>query len=387
MEGWTYRANQAKVDEVQRNLDNYLDDRKISDLEGSKNRESKYYQDQIDFYNEMKEKVEDVSKLASAEDAVRQLIKDGILPENSTIPDSLNTLRINTKLDNEGHVTSLGGKFESIKNDYLTTTEKLWNINSTWDQNLLDIANKIRASEPITTQMLRKAFKDYASQIDIKMPSSGKDYSAQIKDIQGKLAVAEAKLINSEKYLFSISSAQIFSYKGTTTSNGVWSKGTNHVIKDKTYTSADGTKYWKMVNTSSGNTWYIEANNDNVHWDKTVKGWVANKGTDYYRGSVIGSYSSGLEAGMVTRTGMYKLHGSPSNPEFVLNSKQAYQLLKNISTLSIPAFESNSGKSQTIKYQFYGDLNLPNVQDPSTFFDELLRETNSKFNVSKPEYS
>lgn len=387
MIGWTYRANQAKVDEAQRNLDNYLDDRKISDLEGSKNRESKYYQDQIDFYNEMKEKVEDVSKLASAEDAVRQLIKDGILPENSTIPDSLNTLRINTKLDNEGHVTSLGGKFESIKNDYLTTTEKLWNINSTWDQNLLDIANKIRASEPITTQMLKEAFRDGASQIDIKMPSSGKDYSAQIKDIQGKLAVAEAKLINSEKYLFSISSAQMFSYKGTTTSDGVWSKGMNHVVKDKTYTSADGTKYWKMVDTSRGNTWYIEANNNNVHWDKTVKGWVANKGTDYYRGSVIGSYSSGLEAGMVTRTGMYKLHGSPSNPEFVLNSKQAYQLLKNISTLSIPAFESNSGKSQTIKYQFYGDLNLPNVQDPSTFFDELLRETNSKFNVSKPEYS
>lgn len=387
MVGWTYRANQAKVDEAQRNLDNYLDDRKISDLEGSKNRESKYYQDQIDFYNEMKEKVEDVSKLASTEDAVRQLIKDGILPEGSTIPDSLDILRRNTKLDNEGHVTSLGGKFESIKNDYLTTTEKLWNINSAWDQNLLDIANKIRASEPITTQMLKEAFRDGASQIDIKIPSSGKDYSTQIKDIQGKLAVAEAKLINSEKYLFSISSSQMFSYKGTTTSDGVWSRGMNHVIKDKTYTSADGTKYWKMIDTSRGNTWYIEANNNNTHWDKTVKGWVANKGTDYYRGSVIGSYSSGLEAGMVTRTGMYKLHGSPSNPEFVLNSKQAYQLLKNISTLSIPAFESNSGKSQTIKYQFYGDLNLPNVQDPSTFFDELLRETNSKFNVSKPEYS
>ena len=172
MVGWTYRANQAKVDEAQRNLDNYLDDRKISDLEGSKNRESKYYQDQIDFYNEMKEKVEDVPKLASTEDAVRQLIKDGILPEGSTIPDSLDILRRNTKLDNEGHVTSLGGKFESIKNDYLTTTEKLWNINSAWDQNLLDIANKIRASEPITTQMLKEAFRDGASQINIKMPEN-----------------------------------------------------------------------------------------------------------------------------------------------------------------------------------------------------------------------
>ena len=35
-------------------------------------------------------------------------------------------------------------KFESIKKDYLTTTEKLWNINSNWDQNLLDIAKCIQ---------------------------------------------------------------------------------------------------------------------------------------------------------------------------------------------------------------------------------------------------
>lgn len=381
--GWTYRANQAKVDEAQRNLDNYLDDRKISDLEGSKNRESKYYQDQIDFYNEMKEKVEDVPKLANTEDAVRQLIKDGILPEGSTIPDSLNILRQNTKLDNEGHVISLGGKFESIKNDYLTTTEKLWHINSNWDQNLLDIANKIRASEPVTTEMLKRAFKDGVSQVDIKIPI-GKDYSEQIKEIQRKLATAQSTLSN-----IAMSAAAI-SYKDTTSSSGVWSKGMNKVDMSKTYKGLDSQKYWKMTNTETGDEWYIRANTSNVRdiWNKRENRYttVANKGTDYYRSSILG-FSSGIEAGMVTRTGMYKLHGSPSNPEFVLNSKQAYQLLKNISTLSIPAFESNNGKSQTIKYQFYGDLNLPNVQDPSTFFDELLRETNSKFNVSKPEYS
>ena len=379
--GWTYRANQAKVDEAQRNLDNYLDDRKISDLEGSKNRESKYYQDQIDFYNEMKEKVEDVSKLASTEDAVRQLIKDGILPKGSTIPDSLDILRINTKLDNEGHVTSLGGKFESVKNDYLTTTEKLWNINSAWDQNLLDIANKIRASEPITTDMLKKAFKDGASEIDIKMPENKSgEYATQIQDIQGKLESAKKSL--------NIIAAQVrlnlTSY--TTSSDGTWG-GSNHNKWKNYYTGKTsnffGKPYYSFQNTQTGKIyWTDEPGNRNS---------LVSKGTKFYKWEDLWNasqgFSSGLEAGMVTRTGMYKLHGSPSNPEFVLNSKQAYQLLKNISTLSIPAFESNSGKSQTIKYQFYGDLNLPNVQDPSTFFDELLRETNSKFNVSKPEYS
>lgn len=368
--GWTYRANQAKVDEAQRNLDNYLDDRKISDLEGSKNRESKYYQDQIDFYNEMKEKVEDVSKLASTEDAVRQLIKDGILPEGSTIPNSLNTLRINTKLDNEGHVTSLGGKFESIKNDYLTTTEKLWNINSAWDQSLLDIANKIRASEPITTQMLKEAFYAGASQISIKMPKNNSgEYSEQIKKVETELQRARLLI---EK----IAGNQSIIIAGKADKNYTWEgrfrSAEKETINGITYIRSDAT----------GGDWYSLLD-DEVK--QTGGGYTIGKGATKYK--ILGTYSSGLEAGMVTRTGMYKLHGSPSNPEFVLNSKQAYQLLKNISTLSIPAFESNSGKSQTIKYQFYGDLNLPNVQDPSTFFDELLRETNSKFNVSKPEYS
>lgn len=370
MVGWTYRANQAKVDEAQRNLDNYLDDRKISDLEGSKNRESKYYQDQIDFYNEMKEKVEDVSKLASTEDAVRQLIKDGILPEGSTIPDSLDILRRNTKLDNEGHVTSLGGKFESVKNDYLTTTEKLWNINSAWDQNLLDIANKIRASEPITTQMLKEAFYAGASRISIKMPTNNSgEYSEQIKRVETELQRARLLI---EK----IAGNQSISIVGAADKNYTWDgrfrSAQKETINGITYIRSDAT----------GGDWYSLLDSE---VKQTGGGYTIGRGATKYK--ILGTYSSGLEAGMVTRTGMYKLHGSPSNPEFVLNSKQAYQLLKNISTLSIPAFESNNGKSQTIKYQFYGDLNLPNVQDPSTFFDELLRETNSKFNVSKPEYS
>lgn len=380
MVGWTYRANQAKVDEAQRNLDNYLDDRKISDLEGSKNRESKYYQDQIDFYNEMKEKVEDVSKLASTEDAVRQLIKDGILPEGSTIPDSLDILRRNTKLDNEGHVTSLGGKFESVKNDYLTTTEKLWNINSNWDQNLLDIANKIRASEPVTTEMLKGAFSAGASQIDIKMPENKSgEYSKQIADIQGKLESAKKSL----NIIAAQARLNLTSY--TTSSDGTWG-GSNHKKWKNYYTGQTsnffGKKYYSFQNTQTGKIyWTDEPGNTNS---------LVSKGTKFYKWEDLWNasqgFSSGLEAGMVTRTGMYKLHGSPSNPEFVLNSKQAYQLLKNISTLSIPAFESKTSTNKTINYQFYGDMNLPNVKDPSTFFSELLREADGKFNVTKLEY-
>ena len=92
MVGWTYQANQVKVDEAQNNLDNYLENRKVTDLENSKNRESKYYQKQIDFWNEVTEKISDVEKVASAQEAVKQLIRDGVISPGSTISTALDDI-------------------------------------------------------------------------------------------------------------------------------------------------------------------------------------------------------------------------------------------------------------------------------------------------------
>jgi hypothetical protein len=75
------------------------------------------------------------------------------------------------------------------------------------------------------------------------------------------------------------------------------------------------------------------------------------------------------------------LHGSPSNPEYVLNSEQAGTLLKNLSTMTISPYQApkvdsyNNGGNSTV-YQFNGDMNLPNVQRPDQFFDELLKQAN-----------
>ena len=71
------------------------------------------------------------------------------------------------------------------------------------------------------------------------------------------------------------------------------------------------------------------------------------------------------------------LHGSPSSPEYVLNSEQAGTLLKNLATMTMSPYQApqvdsyNNGGNSTV-YQFTGDMNLPNVQRPDQFFDELL---------------
>jgi hypothetical protein len=58
-----------------------------------------------------------------------------------------------------------------------------------------------------------------------------------------------------------------------------------------------------------------------INDDKVVQsgaGYVVKMGATRYN---LPGYSSGIENGPVTYTGLAMLHGSPSNPEYVLNSE------------------------------------------------------------------
>lgn len=386
--GWTYQANQAKVDEAQTNLDNYLEDRKISDLENSKNREAKYYQDQIDFWNETKEKIEDVPKLANAEEAVKELIRNNVVAEGSTINTALTDIKKGITVDVDGHVVDLGIKFNTFSNNYSTVTSNLNDLNSAMDGKLGAISDWIKSYKSANdmVEALKKAFTAGVSNLNINKPQqSTVNWDKKIGEITNRLDAAKRALNDQTTIL-----ASVFTFLGTTTSSGTWKKGANVVDTSRGYAGVDGRTYWKMTNTETGKQYAILANKSNV-WTKKGDPYgkaYANYGTALYGSNILigGSFSGGIEEGMVSRTGLYKLHGTPNNPEFVLNSKQAYQLLRNISTLSIPAFESKTSTNKTINYQFYGDMNLPNVKDPSTFFSELLREADGKFNVTKLEY-
>lgn len=112
---------------------------------------------------------------------------------------------------------------------------------------------------------------------------------------------------------------------------------------------------------------------------------------NYKVGDVYRSYSDGIENGPVNYTGLAMLHGSPSSPEYVLNSDQAGTLLKNLATMTMSPYQApkvdsyNRGEGSTV-YQFTGDLNLPNVQRPDQFFNELLKQANVQFPTIKRNY-
>lgn len=95
------------------------------------------------------------------------------------------------------------------------------------------------------------------------------------------------------------------------------------------------------------------------------------------------SYSTGIENGPVTYTGLATLHGSPSEPEYVLNNDQAYTLLKNMSTVKMAEYESTVDKETGDIYNLYGDINLEDVNNPAEFWNAVMNSAGNKWNVTK----
>lgn len=380
--GFTYQANQAKIDEAEKNLEDYLADRKISDLGNAKERDLKYYEDQIDFWNEVKEMVEDVQTLASTEDAIRQLIKDGILPSGATIPSSLETLRQNVKLDSDGHVLTLGKKFDVIRTQYLDNAKRLWKVNAEWETNLKNIANVMsgfKNSEGMVEQF-KSAFVAGVEALDITVETP--ENTVDLSKLEADLATAKGYLNTVQSNIVNLGKVTVGSYVSKTKSDGVWGDGKyfNKVVTDTVYNGTDGNQYYQFTNSEKGTSYLVKTSD--IQYDAESGNFVVKKGAAYYN---MPTFSSGLEAGVMAHTGLAMLHGTPQKPEYVLNNDQAWTLLKNFATLSLPAFDRKSS-NKTINYQFYGDLHLPNVQDPSTFFEELLRQSSSQFNITQSEY-
>lgn len=93
-------------------------------------------------------------------------------------------------------------------------------------------------------------------------------------------------------------------------------------------------------------------------------------------------YAKGILGGPVTYTGLTMLHGTPSEPEYVLNSDQAYNLLRYFSTTQPEIASTLSASNDTI-YQLSGDIVLNGVNDPEEFWEAVTNAMDSRFSVTK----
>ena len=92
-------------------------------------------------------------------------------------------------------------------------------------------------------------------------------------------------------------------------------------------------------------------------------------------------YSAGIMGGPVTYTGLAMLHGSSSRPEYVLNSDQAYNLLRYMATTK-PSFTTNSNDSGT-QYILNGDIVLNEVDNAAEFWNQVTMAMDRRISVTK----
>ena len=92
-------------------------------------------------------------------------------------------------------------------------------------------------------------------------------------------------------------------------------------------------------------------------------------------GYSVPSFSNG---GTVDFTGLAMLHGSPSRPEYVLNTDQVTNLLSNLTKPQVVSTMPKVGNSSVVNYNF-GNIELPNVTNAQQFINELK----SLVNVTK----
>ena len=77
------------------------------------------------------------------------------------------------------------------------------------------------------------------------------------------------------------------------------------------------------------------------------------------------------------------LHGTPGEPEYVLNNDQAYNLLYNMSTVKAAKFDRVEDNDTGDIYNLYGDINLENVDDPAEFWQSVMNSASNRWNVTK----
>lgn len=419
--GWTYQENKAKVKEAKRNLESYLDEQKISDLQNAQKQQNTLIQDQIDKLQDIKDYISDVQKASSATASLQDLIYRGIIPEGSTLQSAIQTINNGVINGPDGKIQQLDTHFEAYSKIFTDKSSELNILMDSYDANLkaisaywsesyaspIDmvnalkekIADKIVGSEgtslysieqKINTFLDNHTYADWVNDIKTSISNVASSMSGQtlkIDDSGLKTALAEAqKAVNAAETALrnldgTLGSSKFSGFNGTIRKFG-----------DEQYASV-------VKKRIIGNVTYIYDSTEGV-WYKATRGgnhggYVVSDGsmgmsdTDFR--ATMG-YSSGIENGPITYTGLAMLHGSPSNPEYVLNSDQAGTLLKNLATMTLSPYQApkvdsyNHSASSTV-YQFNGDLNLPNVQRPDQFFSELLKQASVQFPTIKNNYS
>lgn len=397
---WVYEAPRSKQREAQKNLDDFNRQDRIDDLTETKDAEKEALQERIDNLNLY------LKALQYQYETAERIERDRLLAEMMNIDQSLSNEEIQKEM-RQRIMDDMQNFIEVQNNDYQNYLGIFSSFINSYTQLVLQLAELQRqalslinssqylglnagGSFSITGATGGGGFGNALDRLD-----SGVDYSrnfqaeinAALKDprnygpdgqlsAEGKAHLAKLEKYRNEKIDLGLGGnyEKTYNYTSGFSSGGGSGKS-----------SGGG---GKKASSSSPYNSKTDYNNESKYLDNLIKNgsagqkaWAQNQKKELDKAQK--GYADGIENGPVTYTGLSMLHGTYSKPEYVLNSDQAYNLLRNLATTKLPEYTSTLSQDMGVSYVIQGDVVLENCDDPAQFWNQVMAATHNRYNVTK----
>lgn len=247
-------------------------------------------------------------------------------------------------------------------------------------------AYRIKSNSEIYQEWLAKQGRNNSSNsTPNRVPSSSSNYS-------GSSSSGSSNRNNSSSLSSSNSSSSSSSNKKNTPYGTNWSANIDY--GKLMLVARDDDDFWRLAKYRTDKAYAmgitlgskgVPSNQELYERWKKSKGYTSSaKPSGGKNQNNVQRYSSGIEEGPVTYTGLAMLHGTPSKPEYVLNNDQAYNLLRNMATTRLPEMErTGTDNNCGTQYIVQGDVVLEGVNDPAKFWSGVTTAMGSRWNVTR----
>ena len=378
MIGWVYESNRQKIRDAEKDLDDFYRQDAIDDLNNAKDAELAILDERIkhweDYLTMLAEKYNEYNVLeeqrllkellgVESEEEVYELIKND-MQEFTEYVDTHTT----EFLDNERQAyLAFNTIFNEFMGEYKSNLEKLAELKRQHLE-LLDLSDYTNQNNYALQDVVDTGLGSSTGPKAYTSVVGGKETTVTRNGKEIKAYIVNGYTYDEKGNRFDFQEGDISHTGG---GDYVW-EDNRGVKKETSKTYGDGSSSLKKSGSVT---------------DAEIKKYSEEYGVDVNTAKIMAQngyahkYASGIENGPVTYTGLAMLHGSSSSPEYVLNSDQAYNLLRYMATTK-PDFVTNNNEAGT-QYVLNGDIVLNEVEDAAQFWNEVTMAMDRRISVTK----
>lgn len=428
MVGWVYESNRDKKKQAQRDLDKFYADDLIEDLGKTRDAELEILQDRIDAWDLYLKNLEWYMKQQEREHNLHILealmgaqseeeIRDSITKDMETFnQDALQNYKDYNTIFYENLIVPYKQNLDELQ-IYYEQMKEILDINSLLGGNNGQAISGIAGGQGVANfgGLGYDPNRDYSSDI-MKYISQG---NLPYDEFQKLLAERELKALAegtnisgtanggyiSNKELEDLYHASQSNRDTTSSTYDIGSNGSKNKVtgggSSGNYASSgvaqstvdDYVKNLEAQAAANSAAWHTASDSEKKRLEQANKDLKAEidraSGSTSTFNSTTGKwtttrkgYADGLDSGPVTYTGLAMLHGTPSTPEYVVNSDQAYNMLHLLGAGKLPETVNNDNGTKT-SYIVQGDVILESCDNPAEFWKDVTNAMTNRWNVTK----